>query len=103
MSRGEVIQVERMSDSGTWLPHLRMHLLQANKTKSSEYVTAGGEQASSSVTFRVRWNKHLPDIERDMPRYRIIWRGVVYDIRGVDDFMYRRISVDIVGVAYADA
>lgn len=102
-SRGETIQVERMSDEGTWLPHLRMHLLQANKTSSDECAAAGGEQNSAAVTFRVRWNEFLPDIELDMPRYRIIWRGAVFDIRGYDDYMYQHINVDLAGVAHGAA
>lgn len=101
MSRGDMIDIERMSDEGQWESYLKLHCLNVNKTQSDEYAAAGGEQATAHVTFRVRWNRFLPDIELDMPRYRILWRKATFDIQGYDDFQYAHISVDLMGVTYA--
>lgn len=100
MSIGDPIVIQKQSDDGKWDDYLKAHLLQANKTRSKEYAAAGGEQNEARVTFRMRWVPKAAEIEFDMPRYRIMWRGHVYDVRGYDDYMYQHRKVDLVGVSH---
>ena len=100
MSVGDRIVIQKQSDEGKWEDYIRTYLLQANKTRSKEYAAAGGEQNEARVTFRLRWVPPIAEIEFDMPRYRILWRGHVYDVRGYDDYMYQHRKVDLAGVAH---
>lgn len=100
MSVGDLITIEKLGADGVWKRHMILHCLNVNKTRSSEYVAAGGEQNAAYVTFRVRWNKILSEIEFDTPSYRIIWRGRTFDVRGYDDYQYQRKRVDLMGVSY---
>ena len=102
MSVGDPITIEKQGQDGAWEPYLRLHCLNVNKTRSSEYVAAGGEQNAAHVTFRVRWSKKLSDIEFDTPSYRIVWRGKTFDVRGYDDFQYQHRRVDLMGVSYGN-
>lgn len=103
MSVGDPITIEKMGEDGRWKKHMILHCLNVNKTRSSEYVAAGGEQNAAYVTFRVRWNKLLSEIEFDTPSYRIIWRGKTFDVRGYDDYQYQHKRVDLMGVSYGVA
>jgi head-tail adaptor len=100
MSVGDPFTIEKMDENGDWSPYFKGHLLQTNKTKSSEYVEAAGEQSTASVTFRLRWHKKLEPIEYDMPSYRLKWHGHAFDVRGYDDYMYQHRTVNIRGVSY---
>lgn len=100
MSVGDPFVIEKMDGDGEWSTYFKGHCLQVNKTKSSEYVEAAGEQSTASVTFRVRWHKALEPIEFDTPSYRIIWRGRTFDVRGYDDYMYQHRTVNLKGVSY---
>lgn len=104
MSVGDLIVIERIDveNGGEWAEYLRLHCLNVNKTRSTEYVAAGGEQNAAYVTFRVRWLKKLEPIEFDTPSYRIKWRGRTFDIRGYDDYQYQHRRVDLMGVSYAN-
>lgn len=95
MSVGDPITIEKLDDNGEWQEYASIHAMKVNKTKSSEYVSAGGEQMAARVTFRVRFNSLLAPIEYDAPSYRLIWRGNTFDIRGYDDFMYQHRNVDL--------
>lgn len=101
MSVGDPITIQVLNtETGEWGVYQKLHCLSVNKTRSSEYVTAGGEQNAAYVTFRVRWNRGLGRIEYDMPSYRILWRGAIFDVRGYDDFKYQHRTVDLAGVSY---
>ena len=100
MSVGDPIVIERSEDGIDWQPWMTLHCPNVNKTRSTEYVEAGGEQNASYVTFRVRWNRRLPEVEADTTRHRIVWRGRVFDIRGYDDYQYQHRKVDLAGVSY---
>ena len=99
MAVGDKITIQKMED-GEWVDYAHPRIIQANKTKSTEYVTAGGEQNAAHVTFRVRFVKKLMPIETDMPSYRIVWHGTHFDIRGYDDYMYQHRTVNLAGVSY---
>ena len=100
MSVGDLIEIEAMDETGAWVDHLSLHAVKVNKSRSVESAAAGGEQVADTVEFTVRWNRFLPDVEADKPRYRIRWRGRTFDVRGYDDFMYRHRQVKLTGVSY---
>lgn len=72
-----------------------------NKAKSdNEYLSAGAIQAKKNLTFEVRYFADLEDISLNLQLYRILYRGVSYNITDYDDFMLQHKSVKILGVSY---
>ena len=95
MPIGDPIEILVLNEEDELVTYYKGHVLKTNKTKSTEYVEAGGEQSSAYVTFTLRWHKLLEPIEFDMPLYRLKWRGNLFDIIGFDDFMYQHRTVDL--------
>ncbi len=95
MPIGDPVEILILNDEDELETYYKAHLLKTNKTKSTEYVEAGGERSSAFVTFTLRWNKLLEPVEFDMPSYRLKWRGHMFDIVGFDDFMYQHRKVDL--------
>lgn len=100
MARGDLIEIQRRNGDGEWDRYGRVRLIQANKTKSREIVAASRESSAQSVTFRVAWHRQLEAIEHDTDCFRILWRGVMWDIQGYDDYMYQHVTVDLEAVSY---
>lgn len=98
MSAGSRIVIQRNGENG-WEDYLACHVLDANPKRSREFQEAGGEQATQTVTFVLRWRKALEAVEYDMPDFRIVWRGHEFDVRGYDDYKYRHMKVTLEGVA----
>lgn len=94
------IEIIRIDDDGSKRTHAVARCVDVNRTRSTEFVESGGEQNAQHVTFRVRWSKRVSEIEYDMPRFRIVYRGVEFDVRGYDDYHYQHRNVDLVGVSY---
>lgn len=94
------IEIVRIDDDGNMATHAISRCVDVNRTRSTEFAESGGERNAQYVTFRVRWSKRISEIEFDMPRYRIVWRGVEFDVRGYDDYHYQHRTVDLTGVSY---
>lgn len=95
MAVGDPIKVLKLDDNYELKPYMVIHILKANKTKSTETYEAGGEQNAAYVTFTIRWNKMLSPIEFNMPDYRVVWHGQEFDVIGYDDFMYQHRKVNL--------
>ena len=77
-------------------PHAKI-----NKAKTDdEYLSAGAIQGKRTLVFEVRYFKDLEDISHNTQLYRIVYRGVPYNIRDFDDFMLEHKTVKILGVSY---
>ena len=66
----------------------------------SEYLNAGAIQGKRSLTFEVRYFKEIETIDFNKQIYRIVYRGVTYDIKDYDDFMETHKTVKLLGVSY---
>ena len=76
------IIVQRLSDSGEWMPWKRL-LAFVNKTKDS----------ASSLTFEVPYTRRLKEIFSCMEEFLIIYRDDVYLIEDYDDYMESHLTV----------
>ena len=84
----------------TWKDVFKVHA-RINKAKAdNEYLSAGAIQAKKNLTFEVRYFADLEDIALNLQSYRIVYRGVSYDIKDYDDYMLSHKTVKILGVSY---
>lgn len=72
-----------------------------NKAKSDdEYLSGGAIQGKLNLTFEIRYFAAVEDISFNIQRYRILYKGVPFDIKDYDDFMLQHKTVKILGVSY---
>ena len=84
----------------TWADVYNVHA-RINKAKTdSEYLNAGAVQGKRVLTFEIRYFNDLEDISFNLSTYRILYKGIPYDINDYDDFMLRHKTVKLVGVSY---
>ncbi|MBQ3513430.1 MAG: phage head closure protein [Lachnospiraceae bacterium] len=94
----KLIIIQKMNESteqwaDVFTPHAKV-----NKTKGSEYLSAGANQSKSTRIFELRYFKALEDIDQNRGLYRVIYRGNVYNIVDYDDFQERHETVKLQGV-----
>lgn len=95
------ITIQKRNDQAkTWddvfTPHASI-----NKAKTdNEYLSAGAIQAKKNFVFEVRYFPALEDIDLNLQAYRIVYRGVPYNIVDYDDFMLKHETVKLLGVSY---
>lgn len=102
MAAYDVLRIERNVGDAEWEPYLRLHILQANRTRTSEHVAAAQELTGARITFRVRWCRPLAAVEFDTSSFRAVWHGRVFDIRGYDDYMQSHRNVDLDCTSYGE-
>lgn len=84
----------------TWEDIFKVHA-RINKSKAdNEYLSAGAIQAKKNLTFEVRYFADLEDISLNLQSYRVVYRGVPYDIKDYDDYMLHHKTVKLLGVSY---
>lgn len=86
-------------ESDTYSEYLKLHAY-INKTKRSEYLSAGAERSPQTLTFEVRFCKPLKQIRMNIQLYRILYDGDYYNIVDYDDFEERHLKVRLVGGSY---
>jgi len=86
------ILVQIIDEDEEWIDH---HTCFANVNIASgkEYFGSGAEQSISSTIFEVRYCQKLKDIYLDTQSYRIKFRGGIYDIQDVDNYMFNNESL----------
>ena len=83
-----------------WEDVYKLHAF-INKAKTdNEYLSAGAVQAKRSLTFEVRYFAALENISFNLQTYRILYRGVPFNITDFDDFMMNHKTVKLLGVSY---
>ena len=95
------ITIQRINETTeTWTDAFKVHA-KINKSKSDdEYLSGGASQGKKNLTFEVRYFADLEDISFNTQLYRIIYRGVPFDIVDYDDFMEHHKTVKLLGVSY---
>lgn len=72
-----------------------------NKAKDdNEYLSAGAIQSKVNLTFEVRYFSKLEDIRFNLQSYRIVYRGIPFNLINYDDFMEQHKTVKLLGVSY---
>lgn len=95
-----IIIQKRNESTKRWEDLYKVHA-SINKAKAdNEYLSAGAIQAKKNLTFEVRYFADLEDISLNLQLYRILYRGVPYNITDYDDYMLKHITVKILGVSY---
>ena len=83
-----------------WEDAWKLHAF-INKAKTdNEYLSAGAVQAKRNLTFEVRYFAALEDISFNLQTYRILYRGIPFNITDFDDFMMNHKTVKLLGVSY---
>lgn len=95
------ITIQRINETTEdWVDVFKVHA-KINKSKSDdEYLSGGASQGKKNLTFEVRYFAGLEDISFNTQLYRIVYRGVPFDITDYDDFMERHKTVKLLGVSY---
>lgn len=70
----------------------------ANIAGGNEYLGSGAEQSTSSTIFTIRYCEKLKDLYLNTQSYRIKFRGAIYDIQEVDNYMFRNETLRIKAV-----
>lgn len=68
-----------------------------NGLSGSEYWAAGAIQAENTVVFTVRYSAKINKINPQ--EYRILFNGLIYDIKNVDNVQYQNEIVKIKAMA----
>ena len=71
-----------------------------NKKTGHEFTLAGAEQSRSVKMFEIRFFRGIEAIDADRGSYRLIYRGVAYNIVDYDDFMEKHQTVKLRGESY---
>ena len=100
MSVGSKVLIQHYEPDGGWQDYMTAHLLDVNPFSTRESQDDGGELPYQTASFTFRYRRQLADIEFDMPNYRIVWRGRVFDVRGYDDYKYRHLKVTLRAVSH---
>ena len=86
------ITIQVMNEDELWANLLTCQA-QVNSLSGSEYWAASVEQAQNSVDFIVRYTPLLSDL---LPQTtRILFRGLHYDVKSIDNFMYQDRSLKL--------
>lgn len=94
------VQVQKINEkTELWTTLYTLHA-EVNKSGGSEYFKAGSERAKVSLTFKVRYFKGLEDIFLNTQRYRLLYRGAVFNIVDYDDYMEQRREIKFLGESY---
>ena len=95
------ITIQKRNDQAkTWEDKFSIHA-SINKAKAdNEYLSAGAIQAKKTLAFEVRYFADLEDISLNLQSYRILYRGVTYNLVDYDDYLLRHKTVKLLGVSY---
>jgi SPP1 family predicted phage head-tail adaptor len=84
----------------TWKDLYNAHASINKASSDNEYLNAGASQSKRTLVFEIRYFKALEDISFNLQCYRILYRGVPYDLKDYDDFMLQHKTVKLVGESY---
>lgn len=94
------LQVQSETDE-TWTDVNTLHALKINRAGGGdESSSAGADQYHFRLKFEFRWRKALETAGRNPQIYRLVYRGMTYNIVDYDDYMESHRTVRLVGEAY---
>lgn len=72
-----------------------------NKNKRDDkYLGSGAIQGKKNYVFEVRYFSQLGDIENNLSKYRILYKGLPFSIVDYDDYQLKHQTVKLLGVSY---
>lgn len=84
----------------TWSDLFTVHAKVNTAKADNEYLNAGATRSQRSLMFEVRYFADLEQISLNTQLYRLVFRGVPYNIKGFDDFMLQHRTVKMLGESY---
>jgi SPP1 family predicted phage head-tail adaptor len=93
-----IIQVQD-PETEEWTDKLRLHA-SVNKTGGGTSYSAGADQHTVSLTFRLRYVKALEEIAYNPQPYRVVYSGRAFKVVDYDDYMEQHREVKLVGELY---
>ena len=82
-----VVQTDAIGNhTNVWMDHWSCAAY-ANLASGKEYGATGQTLGSDTLVFEVRWCERLRDL--DSTRFRILFKGNIYNIVTVDDVQFR--------------
>lgn len=95
------IYIEKLNDDESWSDYIQVHA-NINKTRGSEFLSAGAVQSQRQLTFDVRWNEKIKRISYNLQLFRIYYDGAYYNIVDYDDYRETHRAVRLAGVSYGN-
>ena len=95
------IAIQRIDEATEkWETVFELHAY-INKAKTdTEYLSAGAIQGKRSLVFEVRYFKEIESIDLDTQSYRVLYKGVAYNIKDYDDYQLRHRTIKLLGESY---
>jgi len=94
------IIVEKQDEkSEQWHEYIKLHA-HVNKNTQKEYDNAGSSQNKRVMKFEVRYCKPLQNIPDNTQIYRIVYRGVFYNITQTDNYNESNQTLKMIGESY---
>jgi len=94
------ITIQKVSEkTELWEDVYQVHAKINKASKDNEYLNAGAIQAKRSLTFEIRYFAALEEISFHTQAFRLIYKGVVYDIKDYDDPLLQHRVVRLLGVS----
>ena len=93
-----IVQVQD-PETEEWADKLQLHAT-VNKTGGGSGFTAGVDQNTASLTFKIRYVRALEDLAYNTQPYRVIYRGRAFKVVDYDDFMEQHREIKLVGELY---
>lgn len=103
MNPGELrhrITFQRLNDSEEWIDYYNCYA-KVNTEGGREYLGSSAEQSVSNTVFTIRYCKMLKDLYLNSQLYRIKFNKAVFDIKFVDNYMFKNQYLNIKAIGRA--
>lgn len=92
------ISIQRINETTEeWSDAYRVHASVNKATDNNEYLHAGAIQDKRRLIFEIRYFPDCELIALSLSKYRVVFRGVVYNLTSFDDYMLRHKTVKLLG------
>lgn len=97
----KLIFIQRINESTEeWENAYQVHAYINKNGSNDEYLSAGAIQDKMRKVFEIRYFSALDVIEQNTQSYRILYKGIPYDIKDYDDYRLQHRTVRLLGVSY---
>lgn len=101
MAYDRPIKIEKYNQQEQkWESYINLLHAEVNKDTQKEENNAGATRIKRKLKFKLRYCKPLADIPDNTQIYRIIYRGVLYNIVDPDNYFEKNQEMVFIGVSY---
>ncbi|WP_305084725.1 head-tail adaptor protein [uncultured Dubosiella sp.] len=96
----KLIEIQHRDEaSEVWEPY-KKKLASINRTGGAESYSNGAEKIHNRLTFEIRYDPGLFDLCPDPGSYRIVYRGLSFNLVSYDDYFEAHETIKLVGESY---